>query len=312
MALIKKILALLIIACIMLSFASCDDDVASNDDENIGNNDTDNTGNKEQTYTVKVVNSFGMKLEGITVLVHKSDAEYDTAAEPKTTDSNGEVSFTLTESEDYSVQVLLMPDKYYDRYSVVHGAGPYGRQTFVDNTAVITLDYAEGYKPAIYSIGDKIADFTVTDVYGCEQSIYDILEDKDMVMLNFWYMDCKPCKLEFSAINSAYNNHKDSVEILAIDPVAADSAAEVKEYPKSNNLTIDFPLIADSHTITNKKFGVAEYPTTVIIDRYGVICMIESGGENSSVYWNNLFSYFTSDDYEQSLIISKDAFMPKN
>lgn len=49
-------------------------------------------------------------------------------------------------------------------------------------------------------------------------------------------------------------------------------------------------------------FGVDGYPTTVIIDRYGVICMVESGGRPYTWYWEMLFEHFTASNYEQRIL----------
>ena len=49
--------------------------------------------------------------------------------------------------------------------------------------------------------------------------------------------------------------------------------------------------------VSMKKFGTNYYPTTVIIDRYGTICLIEISAILDQGLWNNLFAYFTAEDY---------------
>ena len=41
------------------------------------------------------------------------------------------------------------------------------------------------------------------------------------------------------------------------------------------------------------------YPTTVIIDRYGHICLIHSGMLRNTQEFLDMVDYFTADDYKQ-------------
>jgi hypothetical protein len=51
-------------------------------------------------------------------------------------------------------------------------------------------------------------------------------------------------------------------------------------------------------------FSVPGYPTSVVIDRYGVICLIEVGAVTSARPFARLFEHFTAEEYEQKLFTS--------
>ena len=49
--------------------------------------------------------------------------------------------------------------------------------------------------------------------------------------------------------------------------------------------------------VSNERFGAQGWPTTVIIDRYGIVSYIHVGAVTSTSAWNELFEYYTSDSY---------------
>lgn len=312
---IKNILSILLILSMLFAFVSCGDpdsgdDVGGNGgdvNDNTGNDDTQNDGAVENfTYTVKVLTEYGLPIKEAMVYVHKSDESFHVIGKPALTDENGVATFTIPSNDNYSVQVISASD----RYLVPEGDAAYGRYALSTEELVIRLSYNPEYTPTVYTLGDKLADITLTDVNGNTHQLSELLKTKDMVMLNFWFVGCPPCRAEFPAINSAYNAHKDNIEILAINNT--DSIGSVQKFPSNYNLTIDFPLIAGNNTLHPGKFASQYCPTTVIVDRYGVICLIEIGGIPSESVWSNVFAYFTSDGYTQSLFTSVDDILSLN
>lgn len=300
MVLKNKLVSMLIILCLLFSFTACDkceDSEDSVDDTTPpSNNDTDEPKDTMAEYTIKVVTPAGLALSGVQVYVHKSDAEFDLVGMPVTTDKNGEAKLTLVGGISYSVQL----NNLHERYVLPEGEGPHGRYLFNDRKTVITVEYNTSYSPDIYRLGDKIKDFAVTDVNGTTYQLSELLKTNKMVMLNFWFMNCGPCRSEFPVINTAYGQYKDDIEILAINHVDSNPEA-VGKFPQNYNIDIDFPLISDRTSLTAMSFGLTSNPVTVIIDRYGVVCMIENYAVTSYQLWDNMFSYFTSDDYVQKL-----------
>ena len=147
------------------------------------------------------------------------------------------------------------------------------------------------------NVGDVMYDITVETTDGTQYTISELLKEKDMVMLNFWFANCAYCIQEFPYIDEAYALYKDDIEILALNPF--DNAANINYIKDTYGIT--FPLIYGDGGAVNA-FGVTGYPTTVVIDRYGVICMVEAGGRPYTEDWINLFEHFTGDDYEQKIL----------
>lgn len=149
------------------------------------------------------------------------------------------------------------------------------------------------------AVGDTMPDFTITDVYGETYTLYELLAEKQMVMLNFWFIDCYYCKLEFPHINEAYLQYQDQVALLAVNPY--DSVAGMKAFRYTQGL--DFPVMQDPIGLA-RAFMVGAYPTTVIIDRYGVVCVREAGAFPDTQIFLNVFAYFTAEDYETTIFDS--------
>ena len=252
-------------------------------------------------YTVKVVTAGGMPLEGVMVYVHDGD-EYSICAIPVETDEKGIATFELKTFDGYSIMLEEVPAGY----EVKEGLTKDDRYLITSDETVITLTSAPiktGGFASSYELGDVMYDFTLTDVDGNSYTLSEVLKSKDMVMLNFWYINCTFCCKEFPYINSAYNKYKDEIEIFAINDY--DSAKDIKDFRDRFTSPLDMPLIehtSGSGGLDLSKFPSHGYPTTVIIDRYGVVCMIEVGAITNEETWNDLFEYFTQEDYKQKLI----------
>lgn len=146
------------------------------------------------------------------------------------------------------------------------------------------------------SLGSTMPDFTITDVYGESYTLYELLSEKQMVMLNFWFIECPYCVIEFPHINEAYLQYQDQIALLAVSPY--DSAAAIKAFTYTQGL--DFPTLQDQVGLA-RAFRVNSYPTTVIIDRYGVVCLVQIGAVPDTQLFLNVFAYFTAEDYETQL-----------
>ena len=323
--LISLLLCLILTVSCVLPLVSCGGDDDNGDDDDIpggtvvGGNG--NTQSGETEYTVKVVTVGGMPLEGIMVYIHNGEG-YSVCTVPQETDKNGIAKFTLKTSNDYTVQVDGAPKGY----NVREGLTKDDRYALTAPDTVITLSSAPiktGGFESSYELGDVMYDFTLTDINGKSYKLSDMLKTKDMVMLNFWYIDCSNCAAEFPYINRVYENYKDDIEILAINDYPTDSIEEIENYNEylrevyktlGEDETLNMPIIKVGNTendLTLSKFPSEGYPTTVIIDRYGVICMIEVGAVLGESKWKNVFDYFVGDDYKQTLITDNSILNPK-
>ncbi|WP_353779529.1 redoxin domain-containing protein [Winogradskyella sp. 3972H.M.0a.05] len=108
--------------------------------------------------------------------------------------------------------------------------------------------------------GSSAPDFEITDINGKKYSLQS-LKGKVIVM-NFWFTDCKPCKVEIPELNTLVEKYSaEDVVFLGfalddnskLDPFLEKTEFKYTMFPNSKN-------VADSYKISG-------YPTHVVIDK---------------------------------------------
>ena len=146
--------------------------------------------------------------------------------------------------------------------------------------------------------GDVFADMSVTATDGTTYKISELLKEKKAVVLNFWFINCGPCRMEFPYMQEAYNTYKDDLEILAVNPTE-DTSEKIADY--KNQMELVFPMAKIGEEWI-QRMQLEGYPTTVVIDRYGKISFMHVGMITNVEDFNKIFEFFTADDYEHTVI----------
>ncbi len=115
-------------------------------------------------------------------------------------------------------------------------------------------------------IGHQAPDFMTTTIDGKTVSLSDY--QGQVVLLNFWFSDCVPCRVEMPEFQSAYERYQDAgLVILAVN--RKESLDEIVDFAEPFGLT--FPLLLDETGELQELFGIFGYPSTYVIDQDGVI-----------------------------------------
>lgn len=149
----------------------------------------------------------------------------------------------------------------------------------------------------LYTLGDTIDDFSVTTPQGETLTLSGLLQDHKAVLINFWFINCTWCDYEFPFLQQAYAQMGDDIAVLALSPY--DSNDAIAAYQQEKDLT--FPMAQDTVGLSSR-FGCQGYPTTVMIDRFGVYCFNESGAMPSTNAFLRLMQPFAAADYPTSLV----------
>ena len=166
--------------------------------------------------------------------------------------------------------------------------------------ALLPAAVAEWNGNTFYALGDVIPDFTLTTAQGETWTLSEQLAGHKAVLLNFWFANCGPCRYEFPYLAEAYTQHKDEVAVLAITPY--DSEERIRAYQAE--LSLPFAMAADTIGITNS-FVDYGFPTSVLIDRNGVMCFSECGSQPSTDVFLRLFAPYLADDYDAPLLLEQ-------
>jgi peroxiredoxin len=123
-------------------------------------------------------------------------------------------------------------------------------------------------------VNSKAPDFTAKDLNGNTIKLSD-LKGK-VVVLDFWASWCVPCKKSMPHLIQLYNDHTaDSLLIIGIN--VDTQIDKMREFQNAINEDITFPLIFDSESKIPPLYNVEGMPTTVIVNRDGVIKYKEVG-----------------------------------
>jgi peroxiredoxin len=132
---------------------------------------------------------------------------------------------------------------------------------------------------SFFKTGEKMGSFKTRDINGNKIDL-KALEGK-IVVLNFWFVNCSPCRMEIPDLNKMVDSFKTNNKIVFI-AIALDDRSILKSFlektPFNYNIIDGGKFIAD-------KYGVRSYPTHVVIDTEGKVYFHTSGLSTNTVYW---------------------------
>ena len=219
-------------------------------------------------YQVTVRTDKGVPVEGVTVSIYTTGS---TPAATGKTNSKGVVIIPLEPCNEYTVTLANVSSKYAYKES-------YRFTYHIANINLTTIPVISptDHSQANYKVGSTMGDFTLTDTDGNSYNLYTLLKGKELVLLDFWYVSCVPCKSEFPYFETIYKQYGDRIQLLTLDPL--DSEDSIKQLRQELGFT--FPMIRDNIGLY-AGFGVKLYPTMVFIDSTGKILKIEVGAYQS-------------------------------
>ncbi|WP_410221641.1 TlpA family protein disulfide reductase [Pedobacter sp.] len=106
-------------------------------------------------------------------------------------------------------------------------------------------------------------------------------ETGKIYVLNFWFINCPPCKAEIPDLNELVEKYKENKDVVFL-AIALDDATSLKSFLKQNPFKYN---IIDDGRYYSEKYGVRSYPTHVIIGKDGLIKFSTYGLASNTVYW---------------------------
>ena len=289
---------IMLLSSLMVSLASCNDD-DEKDDGGKGNK------GKKVDYSLSIVTEGGMALAGVPVyfVEYKDGKPGDSILEIAATDKNGKTTVKLPENGSYAVDISL-PEGYIEQeyYPLTSN-----NMEIKVKSSVIPDKSLSGVS---YTAGSVMHDFTVTTTTGESFTLSEVLKEKKAVLINFWYTECSWCVTEFPIMQKAYEKYQDELAIIALDPpsINQDTLVDITNFQSSYGLTFDVAL--DDIGLFSA-FNVEGYPTSAIIDRYGVVTLLHAGAITSERVFDVIFDFFTREDYKQQIVYDYNEIVPK-
>jgi peroxiredoxin len=130
-----------------------------------------------------------------------------------------------------------------------------------------------------FKTGKKLDAFSATDMDG---NLVDLKQLKGkVVVLNFWFINCPPCRQERPYLNKIVEDYKSDSNVVFI-AVALDPKQQLMNYLKDNEFK--YTVIPDGQRITNS-YDVSAYPTQLILDKEGKVAFHTVSYYYVTDYW---------------------------
>lgn len=256
---------------------------------------------EKKEYKIKAECLNGKPIKDAEIIIKGKGVE-----ETAYTDKDGIVTFSLKE-QAYTIYPAELPG-----YTVQE---EYNGVLYDTNEEVNVVKYdpslieEEMPEGTSYVQGDVMYDYTFkgldfksgTAVDNQSLTLSELLKEKEIVVLNFWYTTCSWCVREFPSLISAYADYQDKVQLIGIN--YQDSADSITSFGKDYSFNF-FTTYGDVNLV--QSFMIGAFPTTIIIDRYGLASYIHSGGIDSVDTWKGLFDQYCAEDYVPTYIPTDD------
>jgi peroxiredoxin len=112
------------------------------------------------------------------------------------------------------------------------------------------------------------------ELRGLDGKMYALKDLKGkIVVLNFWFIACKPCVNEMPVLNTIKNSYdRKKVVFLAL---SLDSKDAVNSFLQNHQFNyIQLPGAAKVH----QKYRLDAYPVSIVIDARGIVSFVQVGG----------------------------------
>ena len=215
----------------------------------------DTCSKKTSNYRLIFTDLRGIGIRNVDVTITSDDKSFvisDTTSKSGTVNFEGIPAHNYTvdfASEDYTFtdQELTLSD---DKFVYTFEGTPVIPETELEDTT--------------YKVGDVVHDFTFTDVNGTDYELKELLKTYKAVVLDFFYIDCYYCNVEFPYLNEAYTTvagkddygdyyYSDEVAVLSVDVRAPGYMDEYGDYLYENREAIAKQNNLDASTLTKEK-----------------------------------------------------------
>lgn len=248
--------------------------------------------NASNAYKLSVVTAGGMAMKNVTV----SLKDGDNVISSKVTNEEGLVNIRVPVLKEYAIELTDLPNGYTVVGDAVTSSDG-GEQTVTVTSSVITETMPKNHR---YKMDDIMYDFTVTTSDGKTFTLSEVLKEKKLVFINFWYTTCGPCRAEFEDMEIAYQKYKDDMAIIALS--TSDTLNQVKNFKAEYSPQLTFDMAVDEGNLysTFSEYAQNTVPTSIFIDQYGKICNYIRGRGTEALF-NQEFARYTADDYVQKV-----------
>lgn len=137
-------------------------------------------------------------------------------------------------------------------------------------------------KPAespFFTDGQTIESFYAHAIDGSKIKLRDLAGK--VVVLNFWFIGCPPCRMEIPELNKIAEKYAGDPNVVFI-AIGLDGRYDIKQFIK--NTPYIYHLIDDGKAYADL-YKINLYPTNVVLDKNGKVVFHASGYGINTPYW---------------------------
>ncbi|HTV82002.1 MAG TPA: TlpA disulfide reductase family protein [Acidobacteriaceae bacterium] len=132
--------------------------------------------------------------------------------------------------------------------------------------------------------------FTIADLQGKSISLAEYRGE--VVLLDFWAVDCGGCKLEIPwYVQFCREYHARGLDLIGLD-MYGESPAMIRGFMQKAHM--EYPVAVGTDAI-GKEFGVTALPMTLLIDRQGRIAASHTGIVNRAEFESDVRALLSGD-----------------
>lgn len=121
------------------------------------------------------------------------------------------------------------------------------------------------------AIGTELMDFSSKDIKGNPVTLSKY-KGKKVVVLNFWFISCPPCRQEIPLLNKLVEQYQGKeVEFISF---CNDNIPDINNFLKKQKF--NYRIIPDAFKLANR-YKVEGYPTHIVIDKNSKVAFFQTG-----------------------------------
>lgn len=119
-------------------------------------------------------------------------------------------------------------------------------------------------------VGETLAPFILESLNGSQVTVG---QPGKITVINFWATWCPPCQEEIPELEKFAQNNQEKVDFYAVN--LQESNEKISEFMSKNSYTM--LVLLDQNGIVGKKFQVTAIPTTIIVNKHGMVKFRKAG-----------------------------------